>query len=85
MLILKHLKMYVMAGGVNLISVQDGLTTLMNCTRAPDNIVLVWRDTGKPRRGKIFDMMQQSRARFKYAIRAVKHRENALRRESLRN
>ena len=28
-------------------------------------------------------MMQQSRARFKYAIRAVKQRENALRRESL--
>ena len=27
--------------------------------------------------------MQQSRARFKYAIRAVKQRENALRRESL--
>ena len=27
--------------------------------------------------------MQQSRATFKYAIRAVKQRENALRRESL--
>ena len=44
---------------------------------------LLWRDTGKPRRGQIFDMMQQSRARFKYAIRAVKQRENAMRRESL--
>ena len=44
---------------------------------------LLWRDTGTPRQGKIFDLMQQSRARFKYAIRAIKHRENALRRESL--
>ena len=44
---------------------------------------LLWRDTGKPRQGQVFNMMQQSRARFKYAIRAVKQRENALRRESL--
>ena len=44
---------------------------------------MLWRDTGKPRQGQIFDMMQQSRARFKYVIRAVKQRENALRRESL--
>ena len=44
---------------------------------------LLWRDTRKPRRGQIFDMMQQSRARFKSAVRAVKQRENALRRESL--
>ena len=44
---------------------------------------LLWRDTGKPRQGQIFDLMQQSRARFKYAIRAIKQRENALRRESL--
>ena len=44
---------------------------------------MLWRDTGKPRQGQIFDMMQQSRARFKYVIRAVKQRQNALRRESL--
>ena len=44
---------------------------------------LLWRDTGKPRQGQIFDLMQQSRARFKYAIRAIKQRGNALRRESL--
>ena len=44
---------------------------------------LLWRDTGKPRQGQVFNMMQQSRARFKYAIRAVKQRGNAVRRESL--
>ena len=44
---------------------------------------LLWRDTGKPRQGQIVDLMQQSRARFKYAIRAVKQKQNALRRESL--
>ena len=44
---------------------------------------LLWRDTGKPRHGQIFDLMQRSRARFKYANRAIKQRENALRRESL--
>ena len=40
---------------------------------------LLWRDTGKPPQGQIFDLMQQSRARFKHAIRAIKQRENALR------
>ena len=44
---------------------------------------LLLRDTGKPRQGQVFNMMQQSRARFIYAIRAVKQRENALRRVPL--
>ena len=44
---------------------------------------LSWRDTGKPRQGQKFDLMQQSGARFKYAIRAIKQRENAPRREYL--
>ena len=39
---------------------------------------LLWRDTGKPRQGQIFDLMQHSRARFKYAIRAIKQREESL-------
>ena len=38
LLILKHLQKYVMAGGVKRTTVQDGLTMLMNCTRAPENV-----------------------------------------------
>ena len=38
---------------------------------------------GKPRQGQLFDLMQQSRARFKYALRFIKREENAMRRESL--
>ena len=30
---------YVMAGGVKRTTVQDGLTMLMNCTRAPENVL----------------------------------------------
>ena len=36
--LLKHLQKYVMAGGVKRTTVQDGLTMLMNCTRAPENV-----------------------------------------------
>ena len=51
----------------------------MNCTRVPENVFCY----GVIRESHCGDMMQQSRARFKYAIRAVNQRENALRRESL--
>ena len=36
--ILQHLQMYVMERGVKRIAVHDGLSTLMNCTRAPENV-----------------------------------------------
>ena len=63
--------MYVMAGGIKLNRPgwSDYVDELHQSVR---ECFLLWRDTGKPRQGQIFDMMQQSRARFKYAIRAVK-------------
>ena len=39
----------------------------------------IWRDAGKPRHGNIFNLMSRSRARFKYALRAMKRKEDQIR------
>ena len=58
----------------------DYVDELHGCAR---EFFILWRDFGKPRQGQLFDLMQQSRTKFKYAMRAIKRRENALRCESL--
>ena len=46
---------------------------------------LLWRDSGKPRHGYIFDLMTRSRARFKYELKGIKRKEDNLRRDALAN
>ena len=46
---------------------------------------VMWANCGKPRQGSKFDLMRQSRACFKYALRAVKTHESSLRKQSLAN
>ena len=46
---------------------------------------VMWANCGKPRQGSEFDLMRQSRACFKYALRAVKTHESSLRKQSLAN
>lgn len=44
---------------------------------------LVWKDSGKPRHGDVFEMKRRANARFKYALRYISNHEEVLRRESL--
>ena len=46
---------------------------------------LLWRNSGKPRHGYIFDLMTRTRARFKYALKGLKRKEDTLRRDALAN
>ena len=46
---------------------------------------LLWRDLGKPKHGHIFDLMVRSRARFKYAMKNIKRRQDSLRRDAIAN
>ena len=43
----------------------------------------IWLDNGKPRQGMIHDVYQQSRRRFKHALRFIKRHENELRKEAI--
>ena len=43
----------------------------------------IWLDNGKPRQGMIHDIYQQSRRRFKHALRFIKRHENELRKEAI--
>ena len=43
----------------------------------------LWLDNGKPRQGGIFNELNRSKARFKYALRFIRKNETMLRKESL--
>ena len=39
---------------------------------------LLWKDSGKPRQGVIYDLMKQTRSKFKYALRVCKGNKNSI-------
>ena len=45
----------------------------------------LWMENGKPRQGFIFNELNRSKTRFKYALRFIKKNETNLRKESLAN
>ena len=46
-------------------------------------IRFLWLDNGKPRQGSLFQELNRSKARFKYALRFIRKNESNLRKESL--
>ena len=44
---------------------------------------LLWRDSGSPRQGPIFDLMRTSRAKFKYVFKICKNSESQMRANAL--
>ena len=38
---------------------------------------LLWKHSGKPRQGVVYDIMKQARAKFKYALREIKNYSNS--------
>lgn len=58
---------------------QVGRIMVSDLHKSAREFFLLWRDSGKPKHGQIFQMMQSSRARFKYSLRFVKQHENTLR------
>ena len=43
----------------------------------------LWRDSGSPRQGMLFDMKNRTKARFKGAMRFIKNNEDTLKKDSL--
>ena len=43
----------------------------------------LWRDSGSPRQGMLFDMKNRTKARFKSAMRFIKNNEDTLKKDSL--
>ena len=39
---------------------------------AARDVYLLWKHTGKPRHGVVYDIMKQSRSRFKHGLRVCK-------------
>ena len=39
---------------------------------------LLWKHSGKPRQGVVYDLMQQTRSTFKYALRVCKGNKNSM-------
>ena len=39
---------------------------------------LLWKHSGKPRQGVVYDVMKQARAKFKYALRVCKSNKNSI-------
>ena len=49
---------------------------------SPDAYFL-WRDSGSPRQGMLFDVKNRTKARFKGAMRFIKNNEDTLKKDSL--
>ena len=45
---------------------------------AARDINLLWKHSGKPRQGVIYDLMKQTRSKFKYALRVCKGNKNSI-------
>ena len=43
----------------------------------------LWRDSGSPRQGMLFDMKNRTKARFKGAMRFIKNNKDTLKKDSL--
>ena len=39
---------------------------------------LLWKHSGKPRQGVVYDIMKQARSKFKYALRVCKSKTNSI-------
>ena len=39
---------------------------------------LLWKHSGKPRQGGVYDIMKQARSKFKYALRVCKSNKNSI-------
>ena len=53
-----------------------GWNDLVKDVHAAMDACLLWKHSGKPRRGVIYDLMKQTRSKFKYAISVCKCSKN---------
>ena len=47
------------------------------------DVYFLWKDSGSPRQGELFDMKNRAQARFKGAMRFIRSHEDLLRKDSL--
>ena len=47
------------------------------------DLFFMWKDSGSPRQGELFNMKNRAKARFKGAMRFIRCNEDALRKDSL--
>ena len=47
------------------------------------DLYFIWKDSGSPRQGELFNMKNRAKARFKGAMRFIRCNEDALRKDSL--
>ena len=47
------------------------------------DLYFMWKDSGSPRQGELFNMKNRAKARFKGAMRFIRCNEDALRKDSL--